>query len=258
MPEYYFQIKGRRHPECKTRGQIEEDIDDTGWGLSNWSWPPLFSGKVDAKDRLEARSKINELYNIKFPVRVLKKDLSNPANEFILHLQELRPLPYDSHIRSLFEEKMCSREGCKATFKVVDKYNMRIYNEGGMGYCSKLCEDLDRQKRFEIRAEHYMEDNHGPVIYKITNKKDNNKCYIGQTTQAFTLRWYQHFYQPSNTPFHNIIKSFNITDWIFEIVEDVKVPDDCLTKEQRKKYIDDREKYYIELYKAKEKGYNSK
>jgi hypothetical protein len=264
MPEYYFQIKGRKHPRCKCRDikkiiqngrEIDLDADIMGWGISNWQWPPLFSGKVEAVDRKEAKIKVNDLYSVQFPVRVLKKDLE--SHEFLLHLQELRPLPYDGYLHSIFEERKCAREECKNTFKVIDKYNLDSYCDGGSSYCSKLCDKLDAQKREQYKVEHYMEDNHAPVIYKITNKNNLNKCYIGQTTQAFTLRWYQHFFQPSDTLFHKEIKGSNVTDWIFEIVEIINVPNNMDNKE-RKKHIDDREKYYIELYKAKEEGYNSK
>ena len=58
--EFYFQIKGKRS---------KKDPDRLGGGLyggtSNWVFPPLFSGKVEAKDKEEANEKINKLYGKK-------------------------------------------------------------------------------------------------------------------------------------------------------------------------------------------------
>lgn len=97
---------------------------------------------------------------------------------------------------------------------------------------------------------------HSPVIYKITNK-NNNKCYIGQTTQPFTLRWYQHMFQPSDTKFHKEIKgNSTINDWTFEIIEVLKFKREDSTAE-RKKQLNERENHWIKFCDSINNGYNS-
>jgi len=58
MPDFYYQIKGRR---------------DDG-SFSDWHWPPLLSGKVTAENKKAARKCVEELHGQSFPMRVKQED----------------------------------------------------------------------------------------------------------------------------------------------------------------------------------------
>jgi len=94
---------------------------------------------------------------------------------------------------------------------------------------------------------------HAAFIYRIYNLVEN-KSYIGQTKQAFTLRWYQHFYQGTGTPFHTAIANSQITDWQFSIVERVDIPDDVTDV---KRFVDARERHWIDAFDTINNGYNT-
>lgn len=243
--DYYFQIKAKRSKK-------DPDRTNPYGGVSNWVFPPLFSGKVEAKDKDEANEKINKLYGKKFPRRVAKKDLK--SNEFLLHLEEIKAGTYTA---SLFDEKEC--EHCKRPYRMIDKYNDSHCDYHGWGYCSYHCKEQAYQIQQYKRKE--MENNgmggtRAPVIYKITNKA-TNKVYVGKTTQVFTLRWYQHFFQSENTKFHQEINSTKVTDWLFEVIEIVSIPDELKASTDIQKYIASREVYWMNHYDSINNGYNS-
>jgi len=233
--EYFYQIKGKR---------IESDEDDTFsiyGNSSNWSWPPIYSGLVMSESRKEAKKLIEQEYSKQFPMRVLSKDLD--SNNFLLRIQELNDR--DSFIRGFFEYKKC--EQCENTFRIIDKYN--IGSRGGShSYCSEKCNSIAREEWREKNSNNFYEDKYPSKIYKITNKI-TDQCYIGQTTQAFTLRWYQHFFQSGDNKFHTAIRESKISDWTFEIIEELKTND--------KKYLTEREQYWIDKYDSVDNGYNS-
>ena len=89
------------------------------------------------------------------------------------------------------------------------------------------------------------------LIYKITNIK-NNKIYIGKTTRTEKIRFYEHLQETvtnkSLSPLHLAIKEFGINNFTIEVIED-NIPDN---------EINDKEKYYIQIYNACDKdiGYN--
>ena len=84
-------------------------------------------------------------------------------------------------------------------------------------------------------------------IYKITNLK-NGKCYIGQTQSTIFRRFQRHIEDAKNgsdTHFHRALRKYPITNWIFQIIEEVP-PEE----------LDEKEKYYIKLYDSINNGYN--
>ncbi len=240
MPEYYFQIKGKRGDE--TMGHYG--------GSSNWSFPPIWQDKVEAKDADEAKLIIEELYGRKFPMRVLKKDLE--SNEFLLSITTINENNF--YIQKYFEVNEC--KNCQTKFKLIEKY--QIGNDGGgYDYCSSKCSKEFREKGFNILE--YREDNaiHNYVIYKITNR-ETGMCYIGQTKQAFTFRWYQHFYQSNDVKFHEAIKSFPITAWTFEVIETIDIPDEIkYDKAAIRNLVLSKETEYIRNFNSVVNGYNS-
>lgn len=242
MKEFYYQIKGKKG--SPTRNGL-------GW-LENWTFPPILCGKVEAKDKTAARKKVDELYEKEFPMRVAADDLK--SNEFLLSLKEITENDY--HVKRLFDVMTC--EFCGNKFKVIDKYNDPNCQDKGPRFCSENCREESWRQHYENRADRLnMNGTHDPVIYKITNKK-TGLCYIGKTTQAVTLRWWQHFYQGSGgDKFQKEIKNTNITDWTFEVIEIIKPPKDYKDQNKINDLILEREQFHIQEHNSIENGYNS-
>lgn len=87
-------------------------------------------------------------------------------------------------------------------------------------------------------------------IYKITNQK-NDICYIGQAVDLAT-RWKQHakcglgIDTPQGNKLYKAMNEDGLWNFSFEVLEF------CSSAE-----LNEKEKYYIELYQSKEFGYNS-
>ena len=243
MPEFLFQIKGKLgEPEAGFYGNS-----------SNWSFPPIWQDKVEANNAKEAKLVIEELYGKKFPIRVLSKDLE--SNEFLLNIKEIKDTDY--YTKKLFELKDCLH--CKSPFKVIEKYQIGVSNNGGQDFCCSECANKEREKN---RPTNYLEFKeataiHDYVIYKITNK-ETNQCYIGQTKQAFTFRWYQHFYQTKDVKFHEAITNFPVTAWIFEVIEVIDIPEEIkYDKTAIRNLVLSKETEYIRKFNSVANGYNS-
>ena len=229
IAQFYYQIKGKK------------GADD--YSFSNWSFPPIFSGKVSAKDKKEAKLMIEKEYGKKFPLRVLQKDLD--SNEFLLKIEEIKE---GSHIQRLFEERKCENPNCSNKYRKIDIYNDTNFRDT-YGCCSEECS----RKVKEIRQEAYFTEvdffsNAIPVIYKITNKH-TKLCYIGQTIRSFTLRWWEHITRPSDCKFHSALKESKISDWVFEVVE--------VIPSGNKEKLDERESYWIRYYDSINNGFNT-
>jgi hypothetical protein len=242
MKDWFYQIKGKAG-----------EGNDSGLfgGVANWVFPPIFSGKVTAEDKKKAKEMVEEEYNHVFPLRVLKKDLD--SNEFLLNIREIT----DNKTKELFKDISCKR--CGTTFKIIDSYNNTHSDYKGSEYCSDECkQDAYEVRRYESDFERDINGIHNPVIYKITNKS-TNMCYVGKTTQVFTLRWYQHFFHGTGTKFHDAIKESPITDWTFEVLESIIIEKDLFkTRDEVEQYVLGRESHYISELNCIENGYNSR
>jgi hypothetical protein len=242
MPEFLFQIKGKRgEPTAGFYG-----------GDSNWSFPPIWQDKVEANNAKEAKLVIEDLYGRKFPLRVLSKDLE--STEFLLNIKEIKD--DDIYTKKLFENTDCTH--CKSQFKIIEKYQMGANNYGGRDFCSSECANKEREKN-RIPTIDFKESVaiHDYVIYKITNR-ETNMCYIGQTKQAFTFRWYQHFYQTKDVKFHEAIMSFPVTAWIFEVIEVIDIPEEIkYDKAAIRNLVLSKETEYIRKFNCVVNGYNS-
>lgn len=237
--DWYYQIKGR----------LSEPAAGLYGGSQNWSWPPVFSGRVEADTKKEAHALVNAEYGKQFPLRVLAKDLE--ANEFLLNISEIT----DERTKGLFVVRACQQ--CGTTFRIIDSYNANS-NYKGSDFCSWEC----RTERYEVQkfidsGNDELGGIHPPVIYRCYNH-ETGLSYVGKTTQAFTLRWYQHFFQTGDTKFHKAIKSSSLSDWTFHVIEKVIIPADIKTKADIEKLILEREKYWIKKYDSMVNGYNSK
>lgn len=243
MPDFLFQIKGKLgEPESGFYGST-----------NNWSFPPIWQDKVEASNSKEAKLIIEEMYGRKFPLRVLSKDLE--SNEFLLSIKEIKHDDYWT--AKLFENVECTH--CKSKFKIIEKYQLGANNYGGRDFCCSECADKERENN---RPKSYLDlkeatSIHEYVIYKITNK-ETGLCYIGQTKQAFTFRWYQHFYQSSDVKFHEAIRSFPVTVWTFEVIDEIDVPAEIkYDKEAIRKLVLSKETEYIRKFNSVVNGYNS-
>ena len=230
MAEFYYQIKAK---------------DGTGW-----QWPPLFTGKIEATNKKAARALLEEEFGKELPQRVLNE--KREFYDFMLSLDEIKE--NDHYTRNLFSLKDCQQ--CGQQYTVIEKYKFGN-NGGGIEFCSTKCKEEYNKEIYMRRVDTYSTTGSKPVIYKITNKT-SGKCYIGKTTQIFTLRWYQHFFQPSTTKFHHEIKNSSITDWNFEIIEEIDLPSDVKGIKAIEDFIVDKERYYMDLYNSIEEGYNSR
>ena len=107
-------------------------------------------------------------------------------------------------------------------------------------------------------------------IYILTNKI-NNKKYVGQTTQTFNKRYYfkgigaermykHHLYMKNNNNTYNkhllcAFEKYGLNNFIVEEEFDIVylINGDY---DKAKKELDDKEKYYINLFNSMENGYN--
>ena len=268
MPKFYYTIKARAKSEDEKIGL---------YGESNWIFPPAHQDFIEAESKKEAKELIESEFGKSFPLRVLKKNIDKEP--FLLTIKEVNDKSYEMR---LLEKHTC--QNCGIEFTILDKYKQ---NQGrGTIYCSKDCDEkveyfnnLETAKK--LGNMYGSTGIHKACIYRIHNKK-NGKSYIGQTTQAFTFRWYQHFFQPSSTKFHQEIQSTPLSDWNFEILEqfdfgiDVKYiiekteednpfhevmrdfeRDKYQTNTKNLKTINEREQYWINHYDSIENGYNT-
>ncbi|MCK5607548.1 GIY-YIG nuclease family protein [Candidatus Pacearchaeota archaeon] len=228
--EFYFQIKGK---------------DTTDYAMSQWAFPPLFSGKVEAVDRKEARKKVEEEYGRAFPLRVLKKDAEK--EHYLLNITEIKP---DGHIARLFEDRECTH--CEKPYCIIDKYNAG--GTGGPMFCSQECKDEHYRTKAIIMSEFGTRSQ--PCIYKITHKM-TGLSYVGKTTQAFTLRWWQHVKSQDGTKFHKAIQESCLTEWLFEIIEIVRLPEGTKLISEIEQILSKREMDWIRTLDSVKNGYNT-
>ncbi|GFM73793.1 hypothetical protein PSCICL_47850 [Pseudomonas cichorii] len=233
MARFYYQIKGRLPAKNE-------------YSASEWAWPPVFSGQVEAEDRKAARIEVEGLYERKFPMAVKLKDID--AHDYLLHIQPLEDT--DTYLLSRFEDKACKE--CGAVFKLIDKYNDPHTETKSHDYCTEACQAAAKCRDLsEFRLA--SEGRSPPVIYQV-RQKSSGRVYVGQTTQPFTLRWWQHLSNPSGCKFHAALSASAITDWEFSVIEVIVYPSDCTN---RAAYITQRESHWIATLGAVETGFNT-
>lgn len=152
-----------------------------------------------------------------------------------------------------FHEMQC--ELCQSTFTMSDKRKDSHNTDMGKRFCSNECkkEMLRLGKSTKLGERNFKGSCQG-VIYKITNKK-TNMFYVGKTQNNFAYRWYQHFYCSEARALNNAIEKYELSDWLFEVIEIVRV-NPALDFTSKKKIISDREKFWIKKLDAINKGYN--
>lgn len=106
------------------------------------------------------------------------------------------------------------------------------------------------QKPMTILCNNILGTNIISGIYKITNQK-TQQCYIGQALDI-AKRWKEHakcglgIDTPQNNKLYQSIQEYGLTNFSFELLEK------C-SREQ----LNEKEKYYINLYQSYEYGFNS-
>lgn len=235
MPDFYYQIKARQNTDNE---------------YSRWIWPPVFSGMVQADDKKQARALVDAEYEKKFPMRVAAKDLESAS--FLLNMYEVHP--DDDRTRGLFEIQTCKQ--CHGGFRVIDHYNNWIERYSGREFCSDDCHQAFKKAN---DARLFVKDFGGckalPVIYMIQNR-NTGRCYIGKTTQPFTLRWWQHFFHGTDTKFHKAIADSKVTDCTFSVVEVIDIGI-IGPNQDVQAWIRSREQHWIDTMDAINNGYNT-
>ena len=95
------------------------------------------------------------------------------------------------------------------------------------------------------------------VIYGV-HCKDSNRWYIGQTETSFNIRYHRNFfkYKHDELSKDNVKRQLlaeDIKKYGIESFETIEVIDVAFSEEE----LDEKEAYYIDLYKAYDEGYNS-
>lgn len=236
--EFYFDIKAKENSSKE---------------YSDWSWPPVWSGKIEADTRKEARQKINDEYCRDFIMRFSKK---NPDEPFLLSIKEMTP-----HLAKRFNVLTC--EVCGNDFTLNDKYCTNSDNHHNV--CSSDCysqysSTQTSENEYDFDRNNYLNP---PVIYRIINIK-TDKCYIGKSIRSFTLRWWEHIkagkLSGPNTDhcFYLAINQSSLTDWTYQVIEVVnEYPDSCIDYLTKERFITERESYWINKYDSVNSGYNS-
>lgn len=212
-----------------------------------WEYSTYDCGYIEADSKKDARIKLEEDLGIKFCMRSKREDVG-VKNFHLLSLYE----PNDYFDDLWLKERECKE--CSNTFNKLERDQANNFKYLNNEFCSKVCQDANKINEVNLKVK---ESIHNACIYRIFNKK-TKKSYIGQTTQAFTLRWYQHFFQSKSTEFHKEISESSLLDWTFEILEQLNFNGYDINKDSKfKEILDKKEDYYIKKYNSIEEGYNS-
>jgi hypothetical protein len=177
MQKFFYQLKAR---------------------FNGHSWNDrIYLNFVEAKDRKEAKLKINEIFQMELKQRV-SRDGEEP--EFKLFL-----IPSDKSFEDFWlAPRTCGI--CGEAYTIMANRNLGEY--ATQDTCSGDCRKHKRPPVPE-HLETFSYGGHKPVIYKVTHKP-TNRVYIGQTTQPVTLRWWQHISAPTDSKFHKAISESSL------------------------------------------------
>lgn len=92
-------------------------------------------------------------------------------------------------------------------------------------------------------------------IYRIVNKK-NDMCYIGKTNGTSSLRWKTHVYGYENSEIAKAIKEFGVSNFYFEVLEEVEISLDGI--EDSKSALSKAERKWMHYFDSINKGYNAR
>lgn len=209
------------------------------------SWVDAEMGYIEADNKQAAREALEVEYGKKITMRCKREDVSV---KYFMFVRLYEPNSYwDNFWNARHNCKQCDQE-----FTELEKKKLHdgMYN-GSSEFCCLRCQD-------EYRAQNFVEysDGEGPyagVIYRITNKI-TEKSYVGQTTQYFTFRWFQHFKSNNTKKFGIAIKNSHLEDWIFDVLKSV----DRQQKNENADILNELERHYINKFDCINNGYNTR
>lgn len=236
------------------RVKIPVLADDCYFG-QEWNYKAFDIGYIEADSKSDAKKLIEQDYNEKMCQRSKSDDIGI-KNKYLVQIYE----PNDYFDKIWNYEHTC--EVCGQLYTKLQRDTAHDFKYIRGEVCSELCEERQSKIKSVSFSENFdFNGIHQAVIYRIYNKNDiEQKSYIGKTTQAFTLRWYQHFFQTKNTKFHNAIRETNITDWSFEVIESFNFSGKDIGYNDEKGYaklLSEREQFWINQYDSLNNGYNS-
>lgn len=224
MPKFFYRLQKAKS-------------DNVGFGR----YEPIWYDIVEAETKDDAKVAIAADLDA-----VIAEKISKNAKKHIDYQIFIVPLDdkWDQYWNTIRSCKSCDTKYTALKMKQLDLNGSA--GGGGGDFCSSRC----RSRHYDSTAVDYREasNKHKPIIYKVTHEP-SGQTYIGQTRQAFTLRWYQHFFQPEDTPFHRLIKATPMSDWMFQILE--------VCSNASKEAVDAREKYWIDKFDTIRNGLNS-
>lgn len=180
----------------------------------------------DVATKKEVLTKIKEDYPEYFTDKVPQR--TSNGEFFFVNVYEL-----DDKWEAFWTEKIpCTY--CKEN--PVSRIEIKNNDYNGSYFC---CQD-HKEKYSEEKAKEdtRIYENNGikGYIYKITEKA-TGKVYIGKTINHPVFRWFQHYKAESNSRFHDAIKNSNLSDWTFEVIEEMREGDDTDLLSLESKYI---------------------
>lgn len=251
MQEFYFDIKAR---EIEVRKKEGNGTWLPASETSTWKWPPVWSGRIEAKDRADARKKIEEEYNQRF---IMKDGIKVKDVPFLLSIK-----PMTNYLSKRFEAIQCMI--CGSEYTANDLY---VTGLSDIRFCSIGC-SKEHKIQSEISrinnvgaSEGFNDYNTPPVIYCIKHI-GTGKCYIGKSIRSFTLRWWEHIKISKNSPstsnkFYKALRDSSIIDWDFKVVEIVCYPEGIKTRMEMDRYTLIRETEWMKHYDSVRNGYNT-
>lgn len=217
-------------------------------GYDSFSRPTLACGIIEAEDKQSVCKHVSEQYPEYFDgLKVTQKLTKNTEQIVYLTIFELN---------DYWRKYWTSSVECCVCGKHVPL--MEVRNNLGEIYlphftCCPECElqknDALATKREEGSEEYWSNRCDYYYIYKITNKLEPEKCYIGYTEREPIFRWWEH-YKHSDLPIGKALQGIGIKNFTFEILE--MVPKDTTTVEA----MHEIETSYIMKYDSINCGYN--
>ena len=187
------------------------------------------------------------------------KDIENIKSVMLQELEELNKIKATKKAsqEALLKEKeikekrefymLCPNTKDIEDIKVLDTVKLRLSNPRIL---SMLIWSTYFQKPMSALCNNVLKKDKVTGIYKITNQ-ETDECYIGQSVDV-AKRWKDHakcglgIDTPQGNKLYQAMQVYGIWNFSFELLEECP-------KEQ----LNEKEKFYIELYCAKEYGYNS-
>ena len=165
----------------------------------------------DIETKKEVLKRILEDYPEYFDEKVPQRTSQNEF--FFVNIYEL-----DEYWEKFWNEPVFCKYCGENPIKKIDKKN---YGDDGYYFCCKEHKETYRNNRLEQDVRVYKSNHTVGFVYKITEKA-TGKVYIGKTVNHPVFRWFQHFKAETGSRFHQIMKTSDITDWSFEVVDKLK------------------------------------